>query len=87
MIASTVGMFFVKTKPGLQDFSASYGEYEDPLHVMKRGYRVAMSVGLVGFAWICFQFLNPHQFPRAWLCFFFCGIIGVTVSYLFMEVT
>lgn len=44
IIASTIGrvfliilgMLFVRTKPGLPQYDASYGEMEDALYVMKR---------------------------------------------------
>jgi hypothetical protein len=54
---------------------------------MKKGYRVSMAVGIVGFMILCYFFLNPEMYPNAWLNFFFCGLVGVIVSYLFIEVT
>ena len=42
MFASTIGMYFVQTKPGLPQYNAGYGALEDPLDVMKKGYRVSM---------------------------------------------
>jgi Na+/H+-translocating membrane pyrophosphatase len=103
IIASTVGIFaiftagmlFVRTKPGLPQYDASYGEIEDPLYVMKRvicffylqGYRYAMVIGILGFIYICYEFLNPKEFPKAWFYFSICGMIGVAVSFLFIEVT
>ncbi|KAL4469330.1 hypothetical protein ABPG72_005966 [Tetrahymena utriculariae] len=87
LFASTVGMHFVKTKKGLPEYDASYGKLEDPLDVMKKGYRVSMLVGIVGFMGLCYMFLNPENRPKAWLNFSFCGMIGVIVSYLFIEVT
>ena len=45
IFASTIGVLFVYTKPGLPEYDANYGELEDPLDVMRRGYRIAMIVG------------------------------------------
>lgn len=80
-------MHFVRTKKGLPDFDVSYGKLEDPLDVMKKGYRVSMVIGVIGFMCLCYLFLNPEKYPNAWLNFTFCGMIGVIVSYLFIEVT
>lgn len=87
LFASTIGMHFVRTKKGLPEFDASYGKLEDPLDIMKKGYRVSMFVGVIGFMVLCYMFLNPDKYPNAWLNFAFCGMIGVIVSYLFIEVT
>lgn len=46
-----------------------------------------MIVGLFGFFFICHQFLNPVTNPDAWVCFGLCGVIGMIVAYLFIEVT
>ncbi len=59
LLASTIGLSFVYTKPGLPEFDAGYGELEDPLNIMKRGYRASMVVGTIGFAYLCYLFLNP----------------------------
>lgn len=54
---------------------------------MKRGYSIALVVGVSGFCFICYRFLNTDVFPKAWFCFSACGIIGVIISYLFVLVT
>lgn len=61
-----------------------YGKVEDPLDVMKKGYRVAMLVGVIGFPVICYQFLN-HE--HSWIEFSLCGWIGILVSYVILELT
>ena len=48
LIVSTIAVFFVKTKPGVPHFTRDYGEIEDPLDVMKRGYYVSLGLALVG---------------------------------------
>lgn len=86
MFASTIGMLFVHTKPGLPDYDPTYGPLEDPLDIMKRGYKYAMGLGIVGFILICYLFLNPNN-QGVWIYFSCCGIIGTIISFLFIEVT
>jgi len=86
MFASTIGMLFVHTKPGLPDYDATYGVLEDPLDIMKRGYKYAMTIGILGFIFICYLFLNPNG-QGVWIYFSCCGVIGAIISFLFIEVT
>ena len=60
------------------------GKFEDPLDVMKKGYRVSMFLGIVGFPLICYKFLNING---SWVEFSLCGWIGIVISYLFIEIT
>jgi len=89
ILASTVGMLFVKTKKGLPDFNPHYGEIEDPLEIMKRGYKIAMVLGIAGFFLICKNFLNAPDSgkPGVWLQYALCGLVGIIVSYLFIVST
>lgn len=84
ILASTVGMLFVRTKKGLPEFSPNYGELEDALDVMKRGYRVAMAVGIPGFVLLSYLFLEVEG---SWIYFAACGLIGVNLAFLFIELT
>jgi len=68
-------------------YDGVYGTLEDPITIMKRGYRIAMLIGLFGFFFICHQFLNPAFHKDAWIMFGLCGVIGMLVAYLFIEVT
>ena len=86
MLASTIGMYFVYTKPGLPDYDATYGTLEDPLDIIKRGYKFAMGLGITGFIVICYWFLNPNN-QGVWIYFSCCGVIGAIISFLFSEVT
>jgi len=54
---------------------------------MKRGYRVSMTLGIIGFILICYIFLNPSQYPNTWIYFSLCGLVGIIVSYSFIIVT
>lgn len=87
LFVSTVGIFFVKTKPGNPALKSDYGQLEDPLDILKRGYHVSLALAVVGLFFICKIFLNVDKFPSAYLCFFGCSVIGVVVSFLFVIIT
>lgn len=87
LTVSTIAVFFVKTKPGLPQYKHDYGELEDPLNVLKRGYYVSLVLALLGFFYICKSFLFIPKLPYAYLNFFACGAIGVLVSFLFVKMT
>lgn len=87
IISSTIGMFFVRTTPGLPGYDAVFDVLEDPTTVMKRAYRIAMVIGMIGFFFICHQLLNPPKCPDAWVIFGLCGMVGLGVAFLFIEVT
>ena len=57
---------------------------EDPLDVMKKGYKITSIVGIFGFPVICYNLLD-HE--GSWLYFTCCGWIGIIISYLFNEIT
>ena len=58
LIVSTIGIFFVKTKPGLPSLKEGYGELEDPLDILKRGYYISLGLAILGLYVICMIFLN-----------------------------
>jgi H(+)-translocating pyrophosphatase len=89
IIASTIGMLCVKTKKGLPDYNPHYGDLEDPLDVMKKGYRVAMVIGVSGFFMICKFYLSADDsgIPGTWFKYALCGAIGILVSYAVVLVT
>lgn len=63
LAVSTVGVFFVKTKPGMPGKTPGYGELEDPLDVLKRGYYVSLILALIGLFYICKNFLYVPAAP------------------------
>jgi len=87
LIVSTIGVLFVKTKPGLPSLKPDYGALEDPLDILKRGYYVSLGLALVGLFYICKTFLYVPKAPNAYLYFFGCTCIGVSVSFLFVMMT
>lgn len=63
LLVSTIAVFFVKTKPGLPFIGRDYGEPEDALQVMKRGYYISLGLALVGLYIICWKYLSIPQLP------------------------
>jgi hypothetical protein len=57
LLVSTIAVFFVYTKPGHPLTDRNYGEPEDPLNVLKRGYYVSLGLALGGLFFICRYFL------------------------------
>jgi K(+)-stimulated pyrophosphate-energized sodium pump len=74
LIASTVGMFVVKTR-----------EDEDPMHALNRGFYVTSALALLGFAGAVYTMLNGPAVKPLWLLG--CGIIGLITSFLFVWIT
>jgi len=66
---------------------ADYGNLEDPLEILKRGYYISLSLAIVGLFFICKTFLYVPKFPNGYLYFFGCSVIGVIVSFLFVIIT
>ena len=125
LIASSVGVFFVRTKrgiaaafssidfdededavtideeelprpprkakpqPGSSFHDAPVSGLEEPLDVMKRGYYVAMLLGLIGFYFLCTGLLQfSETAPNSCALYLFgCGVAGMVVAYLFVIIT
>lgn len=87
LIVSTIAVFFVQTKPGHPLTDRNYGEPEDPLAVLKRGYYVSLMLAMVGLLIICRWFLYIDSLPSAYLYFYMCSLVGVVVSFLFVAIT
>jgi H+-translocating diphosphatase len=87
LIVSTIGVYFVKAKPGLPSLKPNYGELEDALEILKRGYYVSLFLAIIGLWFICDNVLNIPKFPMASTMFFACACIGVCVSFLFVMIT
>jgi inorganic pyrophosphatase len=87
LIVSTIGVYFVKAKPGLPSLKPNYGELEDALEILKRGYYVSLFLAIIGLWFICDNVLNIPKFPNASISFFGCACIGVAVSFLFVMIT
>ena len=87
LLVSTIAVFYVKTKPGLPTYKPDYGELEDPLTVLKRGYHVSLILAIIGLYLICSIFLSVPNFPNAWFYFFLCSCVGIIVSFMFIYIT
>ena len=87
LAVSTIAVFTVQTKKGHPLRDSNYGEPEDPLSVLKRGYYVSLILALLGLFWICRNFLYIPSLPNAYLYFYACSVVGVIVSFLFVAIT
>jgi len=87
LLVSTIAVYFVYTKPGSPTQDKGYGEPEDPLWILKRGYYVSLALAMVGLLIICRSFLNVSGLPNAWMYFYSCSLVGVMVSFLFVAIT
>jgi K(+)-stimulated pyrophosphate-energized sodium pump len=76
LLASIVGIFFVKTR-----------EDADPMQALNRGYYVTSILAIAGFFVATKWLLANPQAPDAWWKFFLCGIIGVVTSIAFVYIT
>jgi K(+)-stimulated pyrophosphate-energized sodium pump len=74
LIASTVGVFVVKTR-----------EDEDPMHALNKGFYVTSGLALLGFAGAVYTMLNGPFVQPVWLLG--CGILGLATAFLFVWIT
>ena len=74
LIASTVGVFVVKTR-----------EDEDPMHALNKGFYVTSALALTGFAGAVYAMLNGPLVQPLWLLG--CGVIGLGTAFLFVWIT
>jgi len=86
LTVSCIGATFVSTKKGLPS-DGQYGELEDPLFIMKKGYYVSFILGSIGIFGITYYFLNFDANRKTWLYFAGCGMIGLMDSFLFVIIT
>lgn len=96
IVVSIIGSNFVKTQPGLPMGGSDYQEIEDPLVVMKKGYKVSVLLGFIGIVLACYYLLNipglsdgviKEKIDYSWMYFATCGLIGLIDSYLFIIIT
>ncbi len=74
LIASTVGVFVVKTR-----------EDEDPMHALNKGFYVTSGLALLGFAGAVYTMLDGPLVQPLWLLG--CGILGLATAFLFVWIT
>lgn len=89
---SVIGAKFVKTAPGLPVGGSDYQDIEDPLTVMKKGYKVTIFLGIIGIILLSYFLLNVPSLDAkdgsyCWIYFASCGLIGLIDSYLFVIIT
>lgn len=69
------------------DNSRGVEEREDPLAVLKRGYKVSLLLALGGFFVATRWLLHTEKAPDAWWHFFLCGVVGMATAYSSVLVT
>lgn len=85
MLVSSIGTMLVRTTPGIP--SKSNPDFDNPLSIMIRAYRATIGMAVVGFFILCRFLLSVPQSPKAWLWYSLCGVLGMTVAYLFVIIT
>lgn len=63
LFVSSIAIFFVKTKPGHPHRDSTYGPFENPLNVLKRGYYLSLVLAMAGLFFICRTFLYIEAIP------------------------
>jgi K(+)-stimulated pyrophosphate-energized sodium pump len=76
LICSIVGVMVVRTK-----------EEADPMKALNFGYYVTAALVTVMFFFASRTLLRVDAAPDAWWHFFFCGVIGIVTSILFVFIT
>ena len=76
LVASIIGVMAVRTD-----------EREDPMQALNRGYYIAATLALVGFAFATHWLLDVVERPGTWFVFFLCGLIGIALSQAFVYIT
>ena len=76
LIASIIGIFTVRLK----------NEHEDPMKALNRGYLVTTILAAAGF-WVAVKYLLGGIPGADWKWFFFAGLIGMAMTFLFVWIT
>jgi K(+)-stimulated pyrophosphate-energized sodium pump len=76
LLASIIGIFAVRTR-----------EDADPMQALNRGYYIAAALAIAGFFVATKWLLANPSHPDAWWMYFFCGMIGVLTSIVFVFIT
>jgi H(+)-translocating pyrophosphatase len=72
----------------LRGDSQSDDYLEDPMTIMKRGFRVTMILAAISIWVLCWLLLRVGNVaPKAWWHYALCGMIGLAVSYLYVLIT
>ena len=90
MLVSSIGTIMVRTDAtGIppKNSSSHHPDFENPLSIMIRAYRLTLVMGFVGFMFLCRIMLHIPQNPQAWLWYSGCGALGMVVAYLFVVIT
>lgn len=86
LLVSCIGSTFIQTTEGLP-LESEMHTMEDPLNVLKKGYKVTVLLGSLGVFALSYIFLSIPGNDSAWIYFSMCASIGIIDSYLFMLLT
>jgi K(+)-stimulated pyrophosphate-energized sodium pump len=81
LLATIVAMFFIRGS-----------ETENPMNILNRGYWVTTLLSVVGLGVTTYVMMNTGTATGAngippWIWFFFCGIVGLATSVVFVYIT
>ncbi|HET8784851.1 MAG TPA: sodium-translocating pyrophosphatase, partial [Candidatus Limnocylindrales bacterium] len=82
LLATIVAMFFIRGS-----------ETEDPMNILNRGYWVTTALSVVGLGITTYVMMQTNGATGlagglpTWLYFFFCGIVGLATSVVFVYIT
>jgi K(+)-stimulated pyrophosphate-energized sodium pump len=82
LLATIVAMYFVRGK-----------ETEDPMNILNRGYWATTVLSVVGLAITTFVMMQTNGSTGTlfglptWVYFFFCGVVGLATSVVFVYIT
>ena len=79
ILVSSVGIAFVGQTRDTAD--------SDPMKQLQKGYRVALSLSIVGFYIITRWLLADPDNPRSSFHFFLCGVVGMVCAYVIVLST
>jgi H+-translocating diphosphatase len=87
ILVSSAGILAVGDGSRGSGFGGNVSTEMDPLRIMKRGYRVSLACAAVIFLCLTRWLLYVPFAPYAWLSYFFCGVVGMITSYVFILST
>ena len=85
LFVSSIGTLLVQTQKGMP--KTGQPDFDNPLSIMIRAYRATILLAVIGFVALCRLLLVLPSNPNSWLWFAGCGVLGMSVAYLFVIIT
>ena len=84
LVVSSIGVLYIR---GSSSDNMNAKHLEDPLAILKRGYKVSL-IGSVLFFFLATKYmLYTSVAPNAWFHFFLCGFVGMVSAYVQLLIT